>query len=139
VRDGVEDPGPNEPHLGDTATIIGARWDRGPLELAVVLSRGEQRQKDDEGIWFDSLGSEVFGQWSLDEHWSVFGGLNRLEPDDDGVDTEYRILDYLIGAAYDLNRNVIISGELRLSESLTAAGEDVPEDTTFSFGVNLSW
>jgi len=138
VRDGVEDPGLNEPHLGDTASIIGVLWDRGPLELAVVLSRGEQRERDDEGTWFDSVGSEVFGQWSLDEHWSLFGGLNWLEPDDDSVDTDYRILDYLIGAAYDLNRNVIISGELRLSESLTAAGEPVREDT-FAFGVNLNW
>ena len=138
VRDGVEDPGPNEPHLGDTATIVGARWDRGPLELAVVLSRGEQRHKDDEGTWFDSLGSEVFGQWSLNEHWSVHGGLNWLEPDDDTVDTEYRILDYLIGGAYRLHRNVIISLEGRLTDSRTATGGRLYEDT-LAFGVNMGW
>lgn len=138
VRDGVEDPGPNEPHLGDIATIIGARWDRGPLELALVLSRGEQRERDDEGTWFDSLGSEIFGQWSFDERWSIFGGLNWLEPDDDNVDSEYRILDYLIGGAYQPHRNVFISLELRLTDSTTATGGPLYEDT-LAFGVNLNW
>ena len=138
VRDGVEDPGPNEPHIGDTATIVGVRWDSGPLEWAVTLARAEQQHQDDEDTWFDSLGSEVFGQWSFDERWSVFGGLNWLEPDDRSVDTEYRILDYLVGAAYRLNRYVVVSGELRLDEGRTAAGEPLNEDT-FAFGVNLSW
>ncbi|TNF84926.1 MAG: porin, partial [Acidobacteria bacterium] len=138
VRDGVEDPGPNEPHLGDTATIIGANWDRGPLELAVVLTRGEQREMDDEETWFDSLGSEVFGRWSFDEHWSIFGGLNWLEPDDDTVDTEYRILDFLIGGAYQPHPNVIISLEWRLTDSRTATGRPLYEDT-LAFGVNMGW
>jgi predicted porin len=138
VRDGVEDPGPNEPHLGDNATVIGARWDRAPLLLAVTLSRGEQRQQDDEGTWFDNFGCETFGQWSFNEHWSAHGGFNWLEPDDDGVDTEYRILDYFFGAAYQLNRFAVISGEFRLAESRTAAGEPLRSDT-FAFGVNLGW
>ena len=138
VRDGVEDPGPNEPHIGDTATVIGARWDRAPLLLAVTLSRGEQRQQDDEETWFDNLGCEAFGQWSFDEHWSAHGGFNWLEPDDDGVETEYRILDYFVGAAYQLNRFAVISGELRLAESRTAAGEPLRANT-FAFGVNLGW
>ena len=138
VRDGVEDPGLNEPHIGDTATVIGARWDRGPLLLAVTLAQGEQRDQDDEGAWFDSLGCEAFGQWSFDEHWSAHGGFNWLEPDDDGVDTDYRILDFFAGAAYQLNRFAVISGELRLAESRTAAGEPLRADT-FAFGVNLGW
>jgi outer membrane protein N len=138
VKDGVEDPGPNEPHIGDTATLVGARWDRGPLLLVVTLARGEQRNQDDEDTWFDSLGGEAFGQWSFDKHWSLFGGVNWLEPDDDDVHTEYRILDYFVGTAYRLNPYVVISGELRLAESRTAEGEPLRADT-FAFGVDLGW
>jgi predicted porin len=61
VRDGVDDPGPNEPHIGDIATLVGARWDRGPLLLAVTLARGEQRNQDDEDTWFDSLEGKLDG------------------------------------------------------------------------------
>jgi hypothetical protein len=93
------------------------------------VALGEARERDDAGTWFESRGAELFAQWSLDRYWSFYGGYNWLEPDDSEVTTQYRILDFLLGAAYRLNPYVVVSGEGQLAESRDSEGEPLRANT----------
>jgi predicted porin/cell division protein FtsB len=83
VRDGVENPTPNDPLRGDKAALFGVRYRSDQWYAAGTYSIQRQHTFDDLGRIFDGHGFELAVRRMLAEHWWVEGGYNDLRPDSD--------------------------------------------------------
>ena len=83
VRDGVANPTPNDPLLGDKAALFGVRYRSDQWYVAGTYSIQRQHTFDDLGRSFDGHGFELAVRRMLAEHWWVEGGYNDLRPDSD--------------------------------------------------------
>ena len=81
VRDGVDDPGPNESKQGGESIAAGLLYQSGKWYGALVLNRSHNHEVDDRDNWFDAKGAELFVMYSFRENWEVHGGFNWLDPD----------------------------------------------------------
>lgn len=80
VRDGVADPTPNEPKLGDKAAIFAVRYRGGPWYIATSCSILTQHEIDDLGRRYDGRGFEVAFRRTLTDRVWVEAGYNELRP-----------------------------------------------------------
>ena len=80
VRDGVDQPEPNQPKRGDTAAVVGARYLRQPLTLAITYNRSENHEVDDLGRYFDASGTEFYAQYDFTQRWYSLGRVQPLAP-----------------------------------------------------------
>ena len=83
VRDGVENPNPNQVQLGDKAGIFGARYRRGGWYGAVVFSILKQHEVDDLGRRYDGKGFEAAFVGDVTDRTWVEVVFNNLQPDSD--------------------------------------------------------
>ncbi len=83
VRDGVEDPNPNQAKLGDKAALFGARYRRGGWYGGVIVSILEQHEVDDLGRRYDGKGFELALVRDFTDRWWLEVGFNNLQPDSD--------------------------------------------------------
>lgn len=90
VRDGVENPGPNESKLGDKAAIFGVRFRTPRWYAATSYSVLKQHEIDDLGRRFDGRGFEMALRHSFANGISLDAGYNDLSPDADHPG-EYRV------------------------------------------------
>jgi predicted porin len=130
VRDGVNDPGVNEPKEGDESTAAGLLYQSGKWYGAVVLNRSKNHEIDDRGRWFDAKGAEAFVMYSFKAGWEVHGGLNWLEPDnyrfrdDDGAlqKSQYRRRYLAYGISRRFSRESVLFMEGTIENSDEADG-----------------
>lgn len=138
VRDGVPEPGPNEPKEGDEAAVFALCYLRGPFQAAVTWSPTRNHTVDDTGKYLDTQGWELFLQHDVGRHWQIVGGFNALTPTHDG-DGEYRILDAIGGVAYRFAKEMILKGELRVDWSRKDDGSRLRPATVYAIGMNYGW
>jgi predicted porin len=81
VRDGVENPNPNQPKLGDKAAIFGLRYRADRFYAATTLSISEQHEVDDLGRRFDATGFELALRYYANDQLAFEAGYNDLRPD----------------------------------------------------------
>jgi predicted porin len=133
VRDGVDEPGVNEPKQGDESTAAGLLYQSGKWYGALVLNRSKNHEVDDRGRWFDARGAEMFVMYSFMDNWEVHGGLNWLEPDnyrfrdDDGVlqKSEYRRRYLAYGISRRFSRESVLFFEGTIEDSDEADGSSL--------------
>ena len=77
VRDGVENPNPNQPKLGDKAAIFGLRYRADRFYAATTLAISEQHEVDDLGRRFDGTGFEIALRYHASDAARVRGRLQR--------------------------------------------------------------
>lgn len=70
---------------------FGDRWYAG-----LVVSRLQNHETTDDGIYFDGWGSEFYGQYRLFDRLWIVGGYNRLEPDSDQTQARYYRVRYAV-------------------------------------------
>lgn len=138
VRDGVPDPGPNEPKEGDEAAVLAVRYLRGPFQAALTWSPTRNHNVDDTGTYLDTQGWELFLQRDVGRHWQIVGGMNAMMPTRGG-ETEYRILDAIGGIAYRFAEEMVLTGEFQIDWSRKADGSRLRPATVFAFGMNYGW
>ncbi len=80
VRDGVEDPGPNDSKLGDKAGLFAVRYRHDRWYAAASYAVTEQHEIDDLGRRFDGHGFELAVRVPLNDAFWVEGGYNDLSP-----------------------------------------------------------
>jgi outer membrane protein N len=83
VRDGVPNPTPNEPQLGDKAAIFGARFRAERFYIGGIFSTLKQHEVDDLGRRFDGNGFEIAGRGNLLPRLWIEGAFNDLSPNSD--------------------------------------------------------
>jgi predicted porin len=138
VRDGVPEPGPNEPREGDEAAVLGVRWQKGPFLAAAIYSPTRNHMEDDTGAALETRGYELFLQYDVGRHWQFLGGVNALMPTDSRA-TDYRILSAIGGGTYRFGAEMLLTGEVRLDWSRKADGSRLTPATVFAFGMNYGW
>jgi predicted porin len=83
VRDGVENPNPNQTQEGDKAGLIGARYRHGGWYGGVIVSFLKQHELDDLGRRYDGTGVEAaLVRDFTDRTWVEFV-FNNLQPESD--------------------------------------------------------
>ena len=90
VRDGVAAPTPNEPKLGDKASLFGVRYRNDQWYAAAWYSILKQHEVDDLGRRFDGNGFEVAVRRTITDRVWLEGGYNDLQPDSEHPG-EYRV------------------------------------------------
>jgi len=138
VRDGVAEPGPNEPKEGDEAAVFMVRYLRGPFQAALTYSPTRNHSVDDTGRCLDTQGWELFLQQDVGRHWQIVGGFNALTPTHER-ESEYRILDAIGGVAYRFAREMILTGEFRIDWSRKADGSRLRPSAVYAIGMNYGW
>lgn len=138
VRDGVAEPGPNEPKEGDEAAVFAVRFLRGPFQAALTFSPTRNHTVDDSGRYLDTQGWELFLQYDVGRHWQVVGGFNSLTPSHGG-ESEYRIRDAIGGVAYRFAKEMVLTGEFRIDGSRKADGSRLRPSGVYAVGMNYGW
>jgi len=132
VRDGVAMPTPNEPQLGDQATLYGLRYRTDRWYAAGSYSVLKQHEVDDLGRRYDGNGFELALRRILTDRWWLEAGYNDLSPNSNHPG-DYRVRFGVGNAVYrfgDASRvffGVKIEGSRRsdgsrLAENAIAAG-----------------
>jgi outer membrane protein N len=112
------------------ARAFGERWYAG-----VVAARTENHEATDEGVYFESWGSEFYGRYQLSDRLWFSGGYNLLEPDSDQILAgDYRIKYSVLGFRYTFdNFRRMIFANAKINSSRRADGSD--ESNIYTIGV----
>jgi hypothetical protein len=98
---------------------FGDRWYAG-----LLVSRLENHETTDDGIYFDGWGSELYGQYRLRDRLWLIGGYNILAPDSDQrLAREYQVKYAVVGLRFtfdDFRR--MIYANIRYDDSRNADG-----------------
>jgi outer membrane protein N len=137
VRDGVENPNPNQSQLGDKAAVFGARYRYAGWYGAVTFALTEQHEVDDLGRRFDGKGWELaFIRDFTDRLWLEVG-FNNLEPDSDHPG-DYRVRFGVSNIIYRFGEASRFFGGVKIEGSRTSAGEKRPK-TVFAGGLRYNF
>jgi predicted porin len=137
VRDGVDEPEPNQPKRGDQAVVVGARYLRQPLTLAVTYNRSENHEVDDLGRYFDASGTEFYAQYDFTQRWFSWGGYNHLTPRDHSVG-DFRLEYFLGGIGYRWRDDRAVLIEAKFEDSKRSDGS-ASAKTVVTIGTNVGW
>jgi predicted porin len=84
----------------DLSSIIGVTYKKNRFSTNAVLSYMKNHTLDDQGVYFDSVGAELYMRYDIDESFRVAGGGNWLFPEDDDYDGKYNIKNIILSLQY---------------------------------------
>jgi predicted porin len=137
VRDGVANPNPNQPQLGDEAALFGARYRDDRWYAAATFSILEQHEVDDLGRRFDGNGYELVLRRILGGRFWVEVGFNDLQPDSDHPG-DYRVRFGLSYVGYNFGTASRAFAGARFQGSRNSDGSKLPA-ATFVAGLNYTF
>ena len=109
-----------------TALVAGARWFGDNFYVGTVVSRLENHETTNEGIYFDGTGWEVYSQYRVHGHWWAVAGWNILEPDSSQAQAGPYKIDYgVLGIRYSFEDfRQMIYANARLESSVEQDGRE---------------
>ena len=121
------------------AFLIGTRWYDERWYLGTLLSRLQNHETTDEGIYFDGWGLELYGSYELANQLWLTAGYNYLEPDSNEHQAgDYRINYGIIGARYTFrNLERMVYFEMTLNNSRGAEGSEI--GNVYTIGVRWDY
>ena len=122
VRDGIVYPNLYEPKVGDESFIAGIMYDKDHWYIAVTYCNFTNHERDDLGNYFTGFGIEFIAQDRFLKRWSVYGGLNYLQPKNESVAGEYRLSYLDVGSNFTFGKTSCIFIEMVLSNSMQHDG-----------------
>jgi len=84
----------------DISSIIGLTYTKDKYSVNTVLSYTKNHMSDDEGTYFESIGTELYLRYDIDESFRLAGGGNWLLPRDDDYEGQYSIKDIIFSLQY---------------------------------------
>lgn len=84
----------------DFSSIIGVTYKKNKFSTHAVLSYMKNHTSDDQGMYFDSVGAELYMRYDVDESFRLAGGGNWLVSKDDDYDGKYSIKDTILSLQY---------------------------------------
>ena len=139
VRDGVENPQPEEPKLGGQAFIAGVRWRNPQNYYAVTYSDFRNHEKDDLGRFFSGHGWELFADHRLTERFGI-GGTYTYQKPESAHPGEYKIDFLSLGAGYTIGESWRFYLIYKFENSRKSDGTPLGQDTLgAAVFYNFSW
>lgn len=139
VRDGVVDPEPEQPKLGDQALILGARWQNEKNYYAVTYANFENHEKDDEDRFFTGLGWEVYAEHEFSNGLTAGATYNYQKPESHHPG-DFKLEFLSVGAGYHLGESWKFFLLYRFDNSRMSDGTDLGQDSLgAAVFYNFSW
>jgi len=120
----------------DSATIAGFRYDVGNYGISADISYSQNHMSDDQGIYFDAIGAELYLHYDLNEHIRFAGGGNWMIPRDDRYKGSYSIRKGILSLQYtfgDATFDDLVYLEIAFPKGHLADGE--PRKTSIAIGL----
>lgn len=143
VRDGVIEPEPEQPKVGDRAAILGVRWQNDRNYYAVTYTDFRNHEKDDMDRFFSGTGWEVYADRDITNRLGVGGTWNYQVPGSDHPG-DYKVDFLSLGLSYDLGKKWKFFLIYKFDNSQKSDGTPLGEDTlgvavfyNFSLGFSL--
>jgi len=137
VRDGVLNPTPNQPQLGDKAAILGLRYSADRFYAATTLSISEQHEVDDLGRRFDATGFELALRYHATDALWLEAGYNDLRPDSDHPG-DFRIRFGVGYVVYNFGAGSRLFGGFKAEDSRNSDGS-TRFNSAFATGLNYTF
>ena len=117
------------------AFLIGTRWYDEKWYFGLILSRLQNQETTDEGIYFDGWGSELYGSYNLANQLWLTAGYNYLRPDRDERHAGDYLINYgIIGTRYTFrNLERMVYFEMTINNSRSHDGSE--NGNVYSVGV----
>lgn len=84
----------------DWSSIIGVTYKKNNFNGHAVLSYTKNHTSDDQDIYFDSIGAELYMRYDIDDSFRIAGGGNWLASRDNDYEGEYSIKDVILSLQY---------------------------------------
>jgi len=120
----------------DLSTILGITYKSGKFGVNSVLSYMQNHTLDDQGVYFDSVGAELYMRYDIDESFRVAGGGNWLLPEDSDYEGKYNIKNIILSLQYTFGEKTfddMVYMELSLPNGRLANGES--KDARIAIGL----
>jgi predicted porin/cell division protein FtsB len=137
VRDGVSNPNPNQPQLGDKAAIFGLRYRADRFYAATTLSMSEQHEVDDLGRRFDGTGFELALRYHATDALWLEAGYNDLWPGSDHPG-DFRTRFGLGYVVYNFGGGSRVFGGFKVEDSRRSDGSK-RVNSAFAAGLNYTF
>ena len=84
----------------DISTIVGYSYSKGKFMANAVISYTQNHMNDDNGTYFDAVGTELYLRYDASESIRLAGGINTLNPTDNDYEGEYNIKRLILSLQY---------------------------------------
>jgi hypothetical protein len=119
----------------DISFITGLSYKKDKFLLNGVLSYTKNHMNDDQGIYFDAWGAELYTRYDFTENIRIAGGINWLIPKDSDYQGQYRIKKTILSLQYTFGKRTfddLIYLEIAQPEGRLANGDT--HDMTVAIG-----
>ncbi len=120
----------------DWSSIIGLTYKKNKFSGNVVLSYMKNHTIDDQGIYFEGTGAELYMRYDIDESFRVAGGGNWLFPRNNDYKGEYSIKNVILSLQYTFGEKSfddLVYIEVSLPNGKLANGDS--KDTRIAIGL----
>ncbi len=138
VRDGVVDPDPTEPRLGDESMIAGVQYVNQRLNVSLTACSFTKHETNEEDVYFNGYGIEFYAQYRFLERWSVYSGFNFLKPKSGQPVGDYNIRYLDVGGSYSFSKSSLVFVEFKLDDSQHSDGTPY-KGSIAAFGLYLNF
>lgn len=120
----------------DFSSIIGLTYKKDSFSASGVFSYTQNHMNDDQGVYFDGIGAELYMQYDVDESVRIAGGGNWLFPEDNEYHGKFSIKNIIFSLQYTFGEKTfddLVYMELSFPNGRLADGES--KDTRFTIGL----
>lgn len=120
----------------DWSSIVGFTYRKDHFSGHAVLSYTKNHMSDDQNIYFDSVGAELYMRYDIDESFRVAGGGNWLLPKDDDYEGDFSIKNVILSLQYTFGEKTfddLVYMELSLPQGKLANGDS--KDARIAIGL----
>lgn len=120
----------------DWSSILGFTYKKNYFSAHAVLSYMKNHTSDDQGIYFDSAGAELYMRYDIDESFRVAGGGNWLFPKDNDYEGKYSIKNIILSLQYTFGEKTfddLVYMEVSLPNGKLANGDS--KDARIAIGL----
>ena len=84
----------------DESYILGGSYRKEKFTISSVLSYTKNHMADDQGIYFNGMGTELYMRYDIDDSYRLAAGGNILIPRDASYEGNYKMKAYILSAQY---------------------------------------
>ena len=120
----------------DFSSVLGLTYRMDDFSASTVFSYMKNHTVDDQGVYFDSAGAELYMRYDIDESFRVAGGGNWLFPEDDHYNGKYNIKNLIFSFQYTFGEKTfddMIYAEVSLPNGKLSNGES--KDARIAIGL----
>lgn len=120
----------------DLSSILGVTYQKDNYGVNAVFSYSKNHMSDDQGVYFDSAGAELYMRYDIDDSFRLAGGGNWLFPEDNDYKGQYSIKNVILSLQYTFGEKTfddMVYVELSLPNGKLANGDN--RDSSIAIGL----